>query len=469
MTPSDAANAGNALGGRQSVHAPRRACLGVVALALCNAVFASTFAPREHVAGFLAYSAASTVAALAIGRWAGGVSPASWPQFVLLAAILLRVGALAAPISLSDDLYRYAWDGHLTLAGIHPFAFRPAELARADVPQPLLEAMNSPDYYTVYPPLSQAVFFLAAGLSHFTGLETTFALRAGSVMADCGTVALLIPLVARFGAARGWVLAYALHPVVVWEVAAGGHTEVWTTPLLVVSIDAALRGNALRSGVGLALAGAAKLTVWVLAPVLLVYALRRFGVAGALRLLAAALGTSLFAWAPLASPFLLPHLFESLALYANVFSFNAPVFYALRAAYGYVEGITDPVDALVGPWLLLGQLSVLSCAALRQNGSPRRLLAGMAWALVGYYALSRVLHPWYLLPAVALAAPLRSGALVLFGGMVALSYLRYQPLWHEAWALLGTQWVLWMQWAVPAALLSMRFAQRLTARRPPPT
>src|SRR5690554_6818129 len=42
--------------------------------------------------------------------------------FWMYAAVLLRVSLLFAIPALSDDAYRFLWDGHLVAHGYHPFA-----------------------------------------------------------------------------------------------------------------------------------------------------------------------------------------------------------------------------------------------------------------------------------------------------------------------------------------------------------
>ena len=97
----------------------------------------------------------------------------------LLAALLLRLLWLPALPALSDDYHRFRWDGLLLSQGQNPYRHRPDELAGPDASrethnekratkneqlQALYPRLNSPHYYSVYPPVDQAVFGLAAGL-----------------------------------------------------------------------------------------------------------------------------------------------------------------------------------------------------------------------------------------------------------------------------------------------------------------
>ncbi|WP_020568594.1 hypothetical protein [Neolewinella persica] len=84
--------------------------------------------------------------------------------------IILRVALVFAFPLLSDDVYRFIWDGHLVAAGLNPFAELPAfylETGNAvpGLSQELFDKLNSPDYYTIYPPVAQGVFTVAAWLS----------------------------------------------------------------------------------------------------------------------------------------------------------------------------------------------------------------------------------------------------------------------------------------------------------------
>src|SRR5262249_49475392 len=63
---------------------------------------------------------------VARGTWQGRLVP-----FILLIALLLRLGPLLAPPSLSTDIYRYVWDGRVQAAGINPYRYVPADPALA--------------------------------------------------------------------------------------------------------------------------------------------------------------------------------------------------------------------------------------------------------------------------------------------------------------------------------------------------
>jgi alpha-1,6-mannosyltransferase len=88
-------------------------------------------------------------------------------RLFLFTAILARFLLLFTFPGLSDDVYRFIWDGRMWLQGVNPFDLLPSEWIQEYGSTPalsreLFEQLNSPDYFTIYPPVNQGVFALAA-------------------------------------------------------------------------------------------------------------------------------------------------------------------------------------------------------------------------------------------------------------------------------------------------------------------
>src|SRR5205823_3818984 len=99
------------------------------------------------------------VAAVAVTSGNGGRSALA---LILATAILLRVGALAAPVYLSDDIYRYIWDGRVQAAGINPYRYIPTDTHLAPLrDEAIFPNINRNNYApTIYPPVAQLLFFV---------------------------------------------------------------------------------------------------------------------------------------------------------------------------------------------------------------------------------------------------------------------------------------------------------------------
>lgn len=405
--------------------------------------FLSNFAPpRENLTIFLSLFAASSALLTAV-IWRNfaffqspNISRHSWLIFVVASAALLRLGALAAPVSLSDDVYRYAWDGQVLLSGYNPYAFTPVRFNEIfDGIAPHIEnfdKLNSPYYGTVYPPLAQITFATGALLAKLTPLSIERSIRLLFLLADLFTILLLANLLEKLGKNRVIALFYAWNPFIFWELVAGGHSEALLLPGLLLVIHAVISNKtATKIGLFLGLAALLKPTVLVISPVIAVYLLRKRNFFAAAITAAVSAATVATGYALFWNYELLPGHLDSFALYAKTFSFNAPVFYILQYLAGYQEGVTPPVQHLITPWLNLATIAIIVIAAISQNGrSTSRLIPGFTTALAAHLLLSPVFHPWYMAPVLLcalFASPGLYRPFLLLSLLVPLSYLFYNP------------------------------------------
>ena len=140
----------------------------------------------------------------------------------LVFAALFRLSILFSPPYLSDDVYRYVWDGRVQAAGINPYRYIPADQSLVDLRDvKIYPKINRRDYArTIYPPVAEAVFFATTRLS-----ESVTWMKATMVGFEAVAIWAIIQLLASFGLARQRILIYAWHPLVVWEFAGSGHLD----------------------------------------------------------------------------------------------------------------------------------------------------------------------------------------------------------------------------------------------------
>ena len=162
---------------------------------------------------------------------AGGRTSAMLVMGVAVAArvIVLLVGAP----TLSDDVYRYAFDGGNLAHGVNPYTVRPQD--RLDDPAfverwpgeaDLLPRLNNPRMTTIYLPTSQWVFAAIPSGS-------TRVYRAVFTAFDVAMIALILVGLARAGRSPWWAALYAWHPLPLAEIAGSGHQESLGVLLLV--------------------------------------------------------------------------------------------------------------------------------------------------------------------------------------------------------------------------------------------
>lgn len=182
---------------------------------------------------------------------------------VLLFAGIFRLSILFAPPYLSDDIYRYVWDGRVQAAGINPYRYIPAdEHLKSLRDEEIYPKINRRDYaHTIYPPLAEAVFFLTTRVS-----ESITWMRATMIGFEAIAIWALAQLLALCGLPRQRILIYAWHPLVIWEFAGSGHVDPIAIAFIALALLARRKNAEIATGVALACATLAKVFPIVLVP-----------------------------------------------------------------------------------------------------------------------------------------------------------------------------------------------------------
>ncbi len=333
--------------------------------------------------------------------------------------ILVRVSIVFALPLLSNDVYRFIWDGRLLVAGENPFALRPSEwLALAHPPNGIHSELHDliyADNYTVYPPVHQAVFWLSARFSTSI-LGSVLILKSALVLADVGLLWLLRKL-KRMGWWQRLFVIYALNPLVVLEIAGNGHFEGLMVLFLVLGIVGLRKNDVRLAGLGWGLAIATKLLPLMLLPLVWRY-FSKGKWASFLRFLGWILLVNVVLWLPMIRMGSLGHLMDSIWLYFESFEFNASVYYVLKwlIPQGWRIGlITNGLTILViGYW------------AFRQKAKDwEQLMVNMAWVWLIYLLDSAIVHPWYVIPVLVLSEMAGKRYGLVWAGLIYLSYSHY--------------------------------------------
>jgi len=343
---------------------------------------------------------------------------------ILVVAVLLRVAFLFTSPSLSDDVFRYVWDGRLVNAGISPYLYPPSAPELAAFRGPLWEGINHKSMATPYPPLAEALF--AATYRLFP--DSVTAMQEMATAFDMGVVVLLLAMLDRLGLDLRRVLIYAWNPLILLQFGHSAHFDSAMLLLLLAAIYLLGRGRRVWSG---ALLGASILVKVV--PALVVPAfLPVLGPGGLL-----ALGT-------LSAVGFLPWIeatggLAGLSAEAGDARFNDSLGYLLLKL---MERFTTYPEAL-GRGFAAGLLFACSWAAAayiwRRRGDWRVLLEA-AFGLIGLFLLlNAVVEPWYLtwmIPFLCLLLPSEpkgrsfldpTFGWLLMSGFVVLTDLVYIP------------------------------------------
>jgi hypothetical protein len=423
----------------------------------------------------LAYATPRTELGQLLGLFGVALAAYAWMlhsrlslRWGLGAALLFRLLWLPALPALSDDVYRFRWDGLLVAHEANPFRYRPDEIiadgARAVLLNPatrnqvlpqfqqLYRQLNSPHYYSVYPAVCQAAFGTAAWL--FPTSERGFALTLRLVILgfEAGTAVLLLVLLPALGWPAGRALRYLLHPLVVVELVGNLHFEAGVFCFMLLAIWLLERQRWAQSAAALGLGVATKLLPLLALPLLV----RRLGWRRTLACAAVVGGTLLVLFSPFLSVELFVNISRSLKLYFRSFEFNASIYYVLRAL-GYRLTTYNEI-AIIGPSLALtAGLLGLGLAWRERRPTLASLPQTLLLMLTAYYLLATTVHPWYLALLVGLGTFSRFRFPLVWAGLAVLSYAAYRTS-----AYTENLWLVGLEYVVTLAVLAWELRQAPT-------
>lgn len=322
------------------------------------------------------------------------------PAVILAVALLIRLLFLFAPPQLSDDIYRYLWDGWQLLHATNPYALAPGSVTPVPFIAPVHTQINHPQYVTIYPPAAQLVFAAGALLG-----GTVTGLKAFLLLIDLGLCALLLVVLKHLQLPPWRAALYAWNPLAVIEIAASGHVDgaglallTATFCLLVAEDKRPLEQNQrqwpfLLSGALLGCAGLVKLFPFILFPVLMLLVptgRRVHFFAGFTAALAA-----------LTLPFLpqLTNMTASLDTYARNWEFAGFTFNTLRSVTGSgnIARLLLAAIFLLTVIVIVFRLAASMTKELSAIKRGRQTMAACYAIAMGLLLLTPTLQPWYAL------------------------------------------------------------------------
>lgn len=359
----------------------------------------------------------------------------------LVAAVAFRLICLGAFPNLSDDLYRFLWDGQLWIHGESPFIRLPEYHAMAGFPvegagADLYAPMNSKSYFTIYPPICQFIFAAAAWIFPSSIFGGTFVMKLFLVAAELGNIWIILKILRWFGRSEREVLWYALNPLIIFEFSGNAHFEAIMIFFLLGALYLLMTGKWKLSAGVLALSICTKLLPLMFLPFLI----KRLGWGRAIAYGAIVGFTCILLFVPFLSFDMLLNIKDSFSLYFERFEFNASVFYLIRSA-GMAIWNFDVIRFAGWSLSLIVLSSILIIALLEKDTSWNQLPVKMLVALTVYFGLATIVHPWYVATLVALSTFTKWRYAMVWSATVTLSYYTYRDTTYtESYWLIGIEY-----------------------------
>lgn len=347
-------------------------------------------------------------------------------------ALLQRAPLWGGEPTLSTDVWRYLWDGHLMSLGVNPYAEPVNSTALDRYDTPLRERVDHDWMASPYPPAAQLVF---AG-TYSLAPENPTAMQIAFTAFDMATGVVLVLLLQRLKKPSGRVVLYLWNPLIIVEFAHGAHVDSLMTLLVVLALYLFYTGRQTGSAIALALGTLTKFIPVLLVPVFI----QRWGWRRTLLYLGViTLGLFPFLGAGLGLVGELDGrgIFGAVRIYNANWRTNDGLFYWLaRALQPFSQ---EPVAlARVISLILIGLVGLWAFNSARRSASesdPVHAIHQSALLVSAYLLLSPVVFPWYLTLLLALLplvqvqkswpAILFSLGWLFFSAAVNLSYLFY--------------------------------------------
>lgn len=355
-----------------------------------------------------------------IGAWLSFPDRLSTRQkigLILFISLLARVFMMGVPVS--DDVFRYLWEGKIITAGESPYQY-PAEHAHYETHRDYYwEGMNHKDKLTAYPPLAELMF---AGVSNV--FYSPWAFKILFIFADLCVVWVLLSFLKRRGADVRQVLVYALNPLTLFAIAGEAHFDVLMILSIMLSVLCAERKAFVWAWLWLGIAIQIKIIAVILIPLYLLRCHWRH------------------AWW-LSIPLILPSLyfldtlsgmFQGLWVFGGTNAFNGPI-------HGPINYLLDG-NITWASWIVFILFGLISLWILWAVRTPVKATYFMIALLV---LLSPVVHYWYVLwiiPFVVLYPGLSWLVLSFTSGTYFMSTFSVES--GEDWSL--PVWAIWVTW-----------------------
>ncbi len=350
-------------------------------------------------------------------------------KFLLGVGIIFRLIFIIAEPNLSQDFYRFIWDGELVCQLMNPYLHVPntlieqSDLVIANA-QELYNGMGSlsAKHFSNYPPLNQFIFAFTVLLGGKSILGSVIVMRGTIVLADIGIFYFGRKLLKNINQSPHLIFWYFLNPLVIIELTGNLHFEgvmlfffVWALYLLSV-----------HKWQWAAVVYACSISVKLVPLLFLPLFLKHFHLKKSVLFYSIIGLTSLLLFAPFYSTEFLSNYSQTIGLWFSNFEFNAGLYNAIKQTAIQFDS---------KPWELIktyGKITpvitvvvVLLFTFLRKNQKLSVLITSMLWVLTLYYFISATVHPWYIIFLVVLTAFTKYRYAFIWSAAIVLSYYAY--------------------------------------------
>lgn len=345
---------------------------------------------------------------------------------ILYLGILFRVFFIPYIPSLSQDFYRYIWDGSIQILGLNPYLFKPSELIESvtfasayEIYQPMGSLHVS--HYSNYPPFSQWIYYLVAKVSSGDLIVAVLALRLFAVLGEILVVLYGIKILTYLNLSPALIGWFVLNPLVILESFGNLHFEALMMGLCLAGLYYIFRKKLIVSSLLFGLAISTKLIPLFFLSVLFKFCSFKF-----FKRFIICCGVVFFiTWIPYINLNLINNYTHTLSLWFVNFEFNASLHYLFKEIHYLFYDFN--IIKRIGPYTPFIVVVIVLCLSwIRKNNTPKAVLESCLFILTVYFFISTTVHPWYIIPILVFGMTLGYVYTIVWSLTVLWSYWAYQ-------------------------------------------
>ena len=384
----------------------------------------------------------------------------TWIAFASRAIFILAIP------NLSQDFYRFIWDGRMILEGFNPYLYTP-ELFITNGEFPVSQAQElyngmgtlSANHFTNYPPLNQFCFFVGSLFSSKSILGSVMVLRFIIIAADFGTLYFGKKLLQKLNIPIHNIFWYVLNPFIIIELTGNLHFEGVMIFFFVWSLYLLHAGIWKWAAVVLACSVSIKLIPLIFLPLLFQKLEWKKSI-----LFYCIVGiTTLLFFLPFYSSEFINNYSQTVSLWFQNFEFNASLYYLSREIGYRFRGWNE--IAIIGKIIpIVVVLFVLFMTFFRKNKTTSQLITTMLLVLSFYFFTSTTVHPWYIATLLILSVFTKYKFPLVWSFVIILSYLSYLQIGKA-----GTSenlWIIGLEYLVVYSVFIWEVCFKKTSQHP---
>ena len=340
--------------------------------------------------------------------------------------VLYRILFLFSTPALSQDFYRFIWDGNAILSGLNPFQYKPEAIIDTIVSFPnanyLYDKMGSlsASHFSNYPPINQLLFVIAAFIGGKSILISSIVLRIIIILADIGIYHYGRKILTHFNKNTEHIFWYFLNPLVILELTGNLHFEGVMLFFLVVGLYYLIAKKVIIAAVFVALSIAVKLLPLLLLPLFFKY----LGLKKSMLFYSLIIGLNIVFFLPFLNPTLLNNYVETISLWFINFEFNASIYYVIREVGYYCKGYNIiHTTGKITPIITIA--IILFSALVKKNKTVDQIAINALMVVTVYLFISTTVHPWYVINLILLSVFTKYKFPIVWSFTVIVSYYAY--------------------------------------------